>query len=57
MFDSQHVNNLHLQHVNPSTIHPLAFIPSKEFMLWLDTISTNNSSKQDSEADNDDDLQ
>ena len=42
MFDTHHVSNLHLQHRNPDTIHPLAFIPSSGFIEWLDALQGNN---------------
>lgn len=42
MFDTHHASNLHLQHRNPDTMHPLAFIPSSEFINWLDTLQGNN---------------
>lgn len=52
MFDTHHASNLHLQHRNPDTMHPLAFIPSSEFIEWLDTISTTSNNVSDDNDQN-----
>jgi len=39
MFDSLQISNLHHLHQNSSGMHKLAFMPSNEFMQYLDSIS------------------
>ena len=47
MFESDMAGHLQLTHQNPDTMHPDAFMPSKSFIEWLESLSTTN--KQDKE--------